>query len=258
MNKKILVGSLIGLLLVMVVYAMPSIVLNDALVGTLAWNNPEQVQVSNNLYSWIYMPKLSTTNYIKALDWNLNIPFDAIITGVEATVERRLNKRVLVKDFSVKLVKNGVISGNDKSKPSYYSIYDTKIKYGGINDTWGLSLTPTDINSGDFGFVYSAKRFDNLETYNLILIDWMNLTVYYKFPDYCKLAGFNNLGDLELDPSSEPEGSAWCNTFPTKDECLSFANEDICSWGQCSGLSACRNLSEFNCVRTISCNWVDG
>ncbi len=101
---------------------------DDATVGTRPWSNPE---------------------FITADDSS-----DAIADAGFET-----NSFVSL-DNSIKLVKNGVISGNEKSvgaalsSPAY-----TLNTYGGETDTWGLSLTPADINASDFGVVYSAKIY---------------------------------------------------------------------------------------------------
>jgi hypothetical protein len=51
-------------------------------------------------------------------------------------------------DSTVKLVKGGVISGNNKALPGIWSPGGHQnFTYGGAGDLWGLALTPTDVNS---------------------------------------------------------------------------------------------------------------
>jgi hypothetical protein len=62
-----------------------------------------------------------------------------------------------VKENSVKLIKGGTISGDDKSTNATLPTSDTYVSYGGASDMWGLSLVPSDINASNFGVGFSAK-----------------------------------------------------------------------------------------------------
>ena len=70
-------------------------------------------------------------------------------------------------DYSVRLVKGGVISGTDKARApaSVWPGSDTYISYGGSSDVWGLSLSASDINSSDFGFVIACQAGAEITNY---------------------------------------------------------------------------------------------
>ena len=59
-----------------------------------------------------------------------------------------------IKFSSVKLVKGGVITGDEKSTGAFTTT-DTVYAFGGATDLWGLALTPADVNGSTFGVAVS-------------------------------------------------------------------------------------------------------
>jgi len=58
---------------------------------------------------------------------------------------------------SVKLVRGSSVQGNNKSTGAILPATDTYVTYGGETDTWGLSLSRSDVNDPNFGIVFSVK-----------------------------------------------------------------------------------------------------
>lgn len=120
---------LIGIFSAILVFAddtgatSPGTVADDDSIGTEAWIDAYQAKVSDNLYT---IPMYTSTT----------------IPGV---IEN-----------SIKIVKGGVISGDDKSTgASLPTEEDTYISYGGSSDLWGETWTAEDINNVNFGVVAS-------------------------------------------------------------------------------------------------------
>ncbi len=88
-------------------------------------------------------------------DWTevTNVMYDDGFYSV-AVVTTPLSSPV---DNSVKLVKGGIISGDNKATGTPIANGGTYKSYGSSTDLWGLSLTPSDINSGNFGVAYSVR-----------------------------------------------------------------------------------------------------
>ena len=63
-----------------------------------------------------------------------------------------------VEDYSIRLVKGGIIQGNDNSVGTNWPITDAYDEVGGSSDMWGLQLLPADVNASDFGFVVACRR----------------------------------------------------------------------------------------------------
>jgi hypothetical protein len=81
------------------------------------------------------------------------------------------------KDYSVKLVKGGSITGNEKAdNTNYWPTAFTYKSYGGNGDLWGATLTPADINSSNFGVVFSGYQTLSAQWVD---VDHIRITVYY-------------------------------------------------------------------------------
>lgn len=118
--------------------------------------NPSNAQLSDDVYASAGLLLGQISNYLKVTNFNFLIPADAIITGITVNVERNATSLSAVSDNSVRLVKNNVISGDDKSSASTWTTSDLVATYGSPTDTWGLALTPSDVNSSTFGCVINA------------------------------------------------------------------------------------------------------
>lgn len=119
-------------------------------------------QVSDDNYVGIVAGGISSnkeyTDYYYASNFSLNVPDGVIVQGISVSIERRdVNN---AKDDVVSLVQNGTVSGDNKSLNSAWSAETTKT-YGGTNDNWGLTLTSAEVNSANFGVVFSVKKAGN-------------------------------------------------------------------------------------------------
>ncbi|MBI2581455.1 VCBS repeat-containing protein [Candidatus Woesearchaeota archaeon] len=99
----------------------PSNAENEALIGIAEWYNPSNATAKDGAYAYATLSKDNS-----------------------------------VKEASVRLVKNGKISGKDKSTNAELPSELTYVSYGSPSDLWGLDIVPSDINSKGFGVAYSA------------------------------------------------------------------------------------------------------
>ncbi len=104
----------------------PGTMADDDSIGTVAWTNPDNAKVSDDT-------KTTSTN-------------DA--PGGQAIQN------------SIRIVKGGTISGDEKSTDAGMAFPEQYISYGGITNLWGLTWKAADINASNFGFVYSAEARD--------------------------------------------------------------------------------------------------
>lgn len=148
---------------------------SDATLGVVAMSNPSNAGTSDNSYVTAVLLLTQISNYLMATNFNFNIPLDATITGVTLSCERSSNTLNGTQDSSVRLVKGGVISGNDKASASLWPTADAVATYGSSTDLWGLTLTPTDINASNFGVVINAVA----TLASTLQIDYISLTVDY-------------------------------------------------------------------------------
>ena len=145
----------------------PQTMADDATVGTVAWTNPDNAKASDNVYTSVGS---GITHYLKATNFGFIIPTGATIDGILVEIEQ--------KDFgfgalenSIKIVKGGVISGEEKSTGAEIPDTDTYVSYGSSTDLWGLPWTAEDINLSTFGVVFSDTDFSG--------VDHIRITVYY-------------------------------------------------------------------------------
>ena len=84
----------------------PSIVVNDASIGVVAWTLPQQAAVSDNSPAQVIVndPLFSPSQYLRATGFGLAIPNGAVIQGIEVAVEKI---GVDVADQAARIVKGG-------------------------------------------------------------------------------------------------------------------------------------------------------
>lgn len=132
-------------------------IVDDATIGTISITNVTNAAASDNLYATIVMLLSQVGHYIKATNFGFAIPTDATITGVTVEVEKSSTALAALEDNSIKLVKTGAITGNEKAVAGAWPTSDAYSTYGSSSDLWGLALTPADINASTFGVAVSAK-----------------------------------------------------------------------------------------------------
>ncbi len=170
---------------------------DDASYGTVAWTNPQNAGVSDAAYATAVLDLGIATHYLKALNFGFAIPSNAAITGIKVEIQKAATISVKVGDQVVKLVKGGVVSGDNKLAGGWPAT-ETYTTYGGSNDLWMLSLTPADVNVANFGVVISGMG----ATVVTARVDHIRMTVYYTVAggDLNYIFMFNGPNDPGLNP----------------------------------------------------------
>lgn len=150
---------------------------NEASVGTVDWNNPTRAVASDDSKATCYVGLAAvTTHYLKATNFGFAIPVGATIVGILVEFEKGRADEFLPKDYSVRIVKDGTIQGDEKADTvTSWPASDTYVSHGGAADLWGLSWTLDDINDSTFGVVIAAS----LASWATARIDHLRITVYY-------------------------------------------------------------------------------
>jgi len=100
----------------------PSTIVDDATVGTVAWTNPDNAKVSDDVWA--------TASIFEGED---------------------------ILDSSVKIVKaDGTIGTTNKASGTSWSATEAYFSYGSSSDLWGETWTAENINDVDFGIVLSV------------------------------------------------------------------------------------------------------
>jgi hypothetical protein len=150
----------------------------DASVGNTGWSNTNDASASdNNFVNATGVSAGDITNYLTVTDFSFSIPSTATICGIEVMIENSVSGAMqIVSDNSVKLIKGGLITGNDYASSSPWSTSSSVVSYGGSTDAWGTSWTASDINASDFGIAVSANLSSSASTAQ---IDFISIKVYY-------------------------------------------------------------------------------
>ncbi|MEI6850998.1 MAG: polymorphic toxin-type HINT domain-containing protein [Candidatus Saccharibacteria bacterium] len=137
----------------------PRTVADDATVGTVAWTNPSDAMVSDDI--WVTSGS-GTTHYLKATNFGFSVPSGATINGIVVEVERKgWSAAYMVNDVNVKIVKSdGTVGATNRADTLTNWPYspDEYKSYGSSTDLWGESWAASDINDADFGVVLNAKK----------------------------------------------------------------------------------------------------
>jgi hypothetical protein len=90
-------------------------------------------------------------------DFKLEVPANAEIEGITATVRRAGGGADEAFDFAVRLLKGGVMGESDRAQPTTWNGPPFEnVDYGGPTDLWNETWTPADVNAADFGVALAA------------------------------------------------------------------------------------------------------
>lgn len=143
------------------------------------WTTPQNLGSSDNAKATTSLVGVSQSANLDASSFGFSIPTDAIITGIQAAVERGSNLSGAIGDVDVYLLKDAAIVGSDKATGPDWGTSDSYRLYGGSTDLWGTTWTPADINAGNFGLRF---KVDNDATGSTVTasVDHVQITVSYQ------------------------------------------------------------------------------
>lgn len=167
--------------------AFPTVAADDSGVGSLAWSATNNALTADASYAIVSPNNGQISHYLKLTGYDFSaIPSGSAILGVVATVMRKAqtqNASVFVSDSTLKLVKAGTVSGNNKAvtgSPGYPTTAATAT-YGSSSDLWGLSLSTSDVQDATFGVALSVTATTTGST-DRADIDYISLTVSWRSP----------------------------------------------------------------------------
>ena len=200
-----------------------------------AFSSPNNTFTSNGSYSSagsIASLISGQTDYLKVTNFGFTIPTSATICGIQVDVEKSAAALLglgSITDNNARILQ-GNTAGTDVPNAGAWPTTDTYISYGGSNQLWGLSWTAADINSSNFGFLFSANIigfFNGIITVLPIAqVDNIRITVYYSVVLPIKLTKFDITGNkynntvlqwkageqnepVKYDVERSPNGTMW-------------------------------------------------
>lgn len=152
------------------------------------WDDANDVLTSNNNYAYAgatltLLNPSKYSDYMALTNFSMSIPAAVTICGIVVQIDRKasgLSLGAVVRDNRVRLIKGGSILSHDKASGTGWTGSETTATYGSSSDLWGTTWTPADINSGNFGFAFSAHISGLLGVFLSADIDNVRITVYYQ------------------------------------------------------------------------------
>lgn len=215
---------------------------NSGLFGNYTFSSTLSASASDDIYavaSATAVLLVGKSHYLKATNFNMNIPAGATICGVQAAIERSatgINVLSWVNDDQVRLVKNGTIVGTNHAAAGVWTLTDQTSLYGSNSDLWGTTLTASDVNSSGFGVAISAELNGILSLLPSARIDAIQIRVYYQALLPVTLVNFDVTSDKE-----NPTASWTLESDGGLDSVFLQRSEDGKVWDNIKAYSAVRS-----------------
>lgn len=164
-----------------------NILVDNTAVGTSTWANPAYAISSNDGYAQAPTTITGTaySHYLDLRDFGFSIPENSFINTITVNIERKLtlSGAAVIKDYVLKLVKAGTISGNNKADTATaWPTTDTVASYAYSPDDWGVALTANDLNYSAFGVVLQVSIVKSGGGTSYASVDDINIVVDYTPP----------------------------------------------------------------------------
>lgn len=148
-----------------------------------AWTNPNNVLALDGTNASYSTSGATESDSIEVYDFSsITVPDNAIIVGIEVRITRRNAASFnAVRDSYVGLI--GVAEGGqNKASGTLWGTSLTSVTYGGPRDTWGVSLTPSIVNSGSLGIRFRYRQTPRTGATYTTEVDSIQMRVHYKDP----------------------------------------------------------------------------
>ncbi len=167
------------------VTALPTVGINDATTGTIAWETPGNIVSDNALYAAITnnIASPAISQILEGSSFGFAISAEATINGIVLEIERYAESVDRILDNEVRLLTAAGAAGvSNKASAVYWPGGSANIAiatYGSSSDLWGNTWAPADINDVDFGAMLTVSSNPAGGSGRKPFVDFMRLTVYY-------------------------------------------------------------------------------
>lgn len=152
--------------------------------GTTGWTNPTNLEgdTTGTAATCNIASNGGTSQLLRATNFDpttpgFQIPAGATIDGVVAEIEMSAANNNRHYQNQIKLIVGGTETGDNKSTGATITTTKQFLSWGASNDTWGVALTPTDVNASDFGVSLKISRSSTSTTTTSAFR--VRMTVYY-------------------------------------------------------------------------------
>lgn len=131
-------------------------------------------------YLFCFQSLCYRSRYIAANDFDMSIPSDATITGIEVSLSGFASHPFAVYDSTLRLTKAYNMVGVNVPDSASWQVQDENRLYGTGLGLWGESWTPAEINDPGFGIMF--KVFNASDSSPVYKLDVVSITVHYTTP----------------------------------------------------------------------------
>jgi hypothetical protein len=160
--------------------------------GTISWSNPGNITTAGTPYATAALSTSATSEYLQGTNYGFSIPTNATIDGIQVTIRRQSSScggGNSINDITVRLIKGGTITGDNKATTTDWPTSLGTATYGGAADLWATTWTPADINASNFGVALSAVNQSSYSS-RTATVDYMQISVTYTVPLPIQMASF--------------------------------------------------------------------
>ncbi|MCB8963405.1 MAG: HYR domain-containing protein, partial [Bacteroidales bacterium] len=215
---------------------------NTTGIGTSAWSNPNQAISNNNSFATVSLSAsgVTTSNYLRVTDYDFSIPGNATITGITVTIGRRessTSSGADVQDVQVRLLRNGVLAGDNKANTTQdWPTSETPANYGSSSDLWGTTWTAADINNNNFGVSLVVNSDNNRTAY----VDYIYVAVTYSIAGEINwYSSTNSVTPIGIGSPFNPVGVAGSGLLNTN------TPGTTTFYAECATYPGCRTATNF-------------
>ena len=161
----------------------PGTLADDASYGDIAWVNSSNAATSNDVYATYTCTstELQSSHYLKATNFSVGLPSDAIIQGFAVRIERHSTLDNYFGEGSIKMVVAGSVVGTNGSTGTTIPLTDAVLEIGGSSSLWGRVWTRDEVNASTFGMAYAAMILAGVVGES-VSVDALWIKVYYTLP----------------------------------------------------------------------------
>jgi len=145
------------------------------------WVNPGNAQADDSSFATCVIgvgAGLKESYYLDCQTFGFAIPSGATIDGITVSARGKSTSAIVGSDARVQMMKAGVLAGTEKTPSTTWGTTENTHTFGAVNDLWGTTWTPAQINAAGFGVSYVCSDGGSSSGCT-VSIDYIDITITY-------------------------------------------------------------------------------
>lgn len=148
--------------------------------GTIPWEEPQLAtdgETKTPTYASVLLKERETSQGLYTYDYRFNIAADVLITGVQVDVTAYSGSAEVAYFNAVRMFQEDFLGEDRAAGQQITSKAFRTYSFGGPADTWGINLTPDQLNDSGFGVMISCGQTGDSGS---VYVESVKVTVYFK------------------------------------------------------------------------------